>query len=429
LNKHLLIQQAAEATKFSNFYVTEKAKALCPNFLGIGKNDGSIADIRLMRIAFEPSSLYGHQNGRNIAIGLDLRSQGIDIHEFDNNGIPKNSLNDLPATARIEYALKNRVRLIYIFGGSTIFGMGSRLPDFTIPSLVENALNSGSSEDAPRVVCINFGLGGTCCTESLNLLIHKALELGIPDDVIFYDGWNCASYLPLQYLAKIVNNDYQSLIHKGETMRHLEHNIYLSNSFNGSYCAYRALKLFVHKLASLSLIREVDRKKLVFRVMNRLFPLRSSSEVPRIIDSLYKSASRTEAFKEATNKFVAIHEHVAAICNYRRIRFHHFLQPLVFSGQKVLTPDEENFKISGYSSGEPSHFQEIYKMFSQSALKGLPWFHDATGLFDDVEEEVYIDSGHLNPLGNSLVAIRIAETLQSSLQQQISDHAPPLHSL
>ncbi len=126
-----------------------------------------------------------------------------------------------------------------------MFRQGSRLHSFTIPSLVETIINDDNS-DEPKVACINFGLGGTCCSEALHLLIHKALELGIPNDVIFYDGGNCASYLPLQYFAETDETSHRYLIHKGEISLHLEQNLYLASSFNPNYLIYRAIKIYLH---------------------------------------------------------------------------------------------------------------------------------------------------------------------------------------
>ncbi len=73
MKKEALISQAKQAIGFTNDYVIEQAEKNSINFIGIGKNDGSLSDIRMMRTAFEPSSLCGNQHGRNMTISLDTR--------------------------------------------------------------------------------------------------------------------------------------------------------------------------------------------------------------------------------------------------------------------------------------------------------------------------------------------------------------------
>ena len=85
-----LISEAKSACQASNeFVLSYKQKT---NFIGTIYNNGFIKDIELARKAFEPSALYGHQHGRDLTVALNIRPQGIDIHEFDCEGIAKNAL-------------------------------------------------------------------------------------------------------------------------------------------------------------------------------------------------------------------------------------------------------------------------------------------------------------------------------------------------
>ena len=405
-----LVSDAESAVKFSNDLILDNVRH-SKNFLGIVSNDGSLIDISKARAAMEPSSLYGHHYGRDLSIALDIRKQGIDIHEFDDDGITKNSLGGESAACRVKKAKANGFRVVFMFGGSTMFGQGSRLPEFTIPSLVEKILSNKEGYNSPAI-CINFGLGGTCSSEALSILIHKALDFCQPDDIIFYDGWNCASYLPLQYLAE---NNYKNVIHKGEITRHLEHNLYLKNSYCFSYYAWRATKLAIHSTLSFvaPLIPGKNIRRLVTKIMNILFPLKTSLDCSRIIDALLNEESNRHAYAKASAKYLSLHKIASSICDDRRIRFHHIMQPLVFFGKKKLTKDEDSFRTSGFSSGDPSQFMELYKLFLEDC-RAMPWFYDFTSSFDNVESEVYIDSGHLNPIGNTIIAMKIAELLNSA---------------
>ena len=405
-----LISDAESAVNLSNDLILDKVKN-SKNFLGTISNDGSLIDIFKARAAFEPSSLYGHQNGRDLSIAIDIRKQGIDLHEFDIDGITKNSLGGKSTASRVKEAKANGFRVVFMFGGSTMFGQGSRLPEFTIPSLVEKILSNEKGYNSPAI-CINFGLGATCSSEALSILIHKALDICQPDDVIFYDGWNCASYLPLQYLAE---GSHNNLIHKGEITRHLEHNLYLQNSYNFSYHVCRAARLAMHLAFSFlsPLIPFKSIRRLSTRVVTRLFTLRAAPNCSRIIDDLLDNKSPQHSYSKASEKYLSLHKIASSVCDDRGIRFHHIMQPLVFSGKKKLTKNEDFFRASGFSSGDPGQFVELYKLFAVNC-SDMPWFYDFTSIFDSVVSEVYIDSGHLNPIGNTIVAIKIAKLLKST---------------
>ena len=107
---------------------------------------------------------------------------------------------------------------------------GSRLPYFSIPSLGEVIkYRIGKS-----FTCINFGVGGNILSRGLNLLINRSLKIAKPDYVIFYDGWNCASYLTLSnQLLTLAEQKYTDIpIIEGETIRQLENNITLDKVFS-----------------------------------------------------------------------------------------------------------------------------------------------------------------------------------------------------
>src|SRR5262245_30798240 len=76
---------------------------------------------------------------------------------------------------------------IFVFGGSTLWGMGAR-DDFTIPSYLAKFL----AEEVPdaRVEVTNFGELGYVSTQEV-LSLEIALQRGdVPDIVIFYDAIN-----------------------------------------------------------------------------------------------------------------------------------------------------------------------------------------------------------------------------------------------
>ena len=110
--------------------------------------------------------------------------EGYDLIRTDSKGILLNSLDSESTIDRIKKT-KEKAKDYLFFGGST---MENWIKDakFTIPALVEKLLDIDHDQ---KVCCVNFGLGGTCSQDALNILIYDAISAN-PDDVVFYDGWN-----------------------------------------------------------------------------------------------------------------------------------------------------------------------------------------------------------------------------------------------
>ena len=80
-----------------------------------------------------------------------------------------------------------------------------------------------------------------------------------------------------------------------------------------------------------------------------------------------------------------------------------------------MTANELNWKSSGASSGDPKIFEKFEKVFEiykkTSIENSFKNFKDLTNLFDCIEHELYIDSGHLNRMGNLIVSAYIADDI------------------
>ncbi|WP_234684988.1 SGNH/GDSL hydrolase family protein [Bradyrhizobium monzae] len=77
-----------------------------------------------------------------------------------------------------------RARLkIFFFGGSTLWGLGSR-DDFTIPSLVAKML----AENGIRAEVTNYAVIGDVTTQSLIRFVIELRKRNVPDLVVFYGG-------------------------------------------------------------------------------------------------------------------------------------------------------------------------------------------------------------------------------------------------
>lgn len=383
-------------------------------FIGILENIGLLTDIRKCLKFYPPSSFYGHRIGKNIVAMHNVRpKEGYDLLRTDSKGILLNSLDSESTIDRIKKAKEKKQRIIYFFGGSTMEGTGSRMPNFTIPALVEKLLDIDHDQ---KVCCVNFGLGGTCSQDALNILIYDAIKLANPDDVVFYDGWNCCSYITLSNNTRF-NMNNNSLLSKGELLRHLEHNFALSNSYKTSFFIKRAIKLSIAEI--FAIFDYIFNNRFIRRSLNfiqrNLFDIRIFKDTEKILDNYDDSYSVLNSIPESVEDYIRIHEVASEFCYSRKIRFYTFFQPLVFYGKKPLTTEEEYFKESCFASADSSIFYKFKSILDSKKYKFKmknSKFFDFTHIFDNTFEQLYIDSGHLNRLGNFKVAEKIAEKLK-----------------
>lgn len=393
--------------------VLEHAKSLSSGTLiGVAKNLELIADIRKWRRFFAFSSFYGHRLGRSISVIGDLRTEGYDLYCTDSSGYIKNAPDAQCAIDRISDAKRNGIPVIAFFGGSTMMGQGARVPEFSIPALVEQVLRT---EHDCAAVCVNFGVGAWMCSDALHLLIHEVLPLE-PDLVLFYDGWNCCSYLTANEFLRESGIPGVPVSYRGTQPRHIENDMTLSYQFGWLKLLARSANLLVNEMLSFAtgLFRTRFVERSANALLSSLFSIRSSTDIyDKLNSAMEDSELAAVACRRAVAEYLRIHRLANCLCSAQGTRFVTCLQPLVFCGEKKLSPQENEWRENGFSSGNPAVFKDFYDQV-RSEVKGFDFF-DITGVFDAVHDETYIDSGHLNRIGNLLVAEKLGKIVNESL--------------
>lgn len=76
-----------------------------------------------------------------------------------------------------------------------------------------------------------------------------------------------------------------------------------------------------------------------------------------------------------------------------------------------MTTSEQNYVANSPPMGG------VQRKFYEHVLshRKPAFFHDLTQIFDTVDRQVYIDTGHLNPYGNFLIAENIAAQIAPAL--------------
>jgi hypothetical protein len=375
-------------------------------------NERLIDNVLLARSVFKPNPYYGTRLAADQQVLIDVDELGagdIDLFMTDRDGITKNRVSDDNTQQRRDNARATKKKVITFFGGSTIMGTGSRLPAFTIPSLVEQIL---LLKHRIETVCINRGILGMTSQDSFNML--TADELCTPPDyVVFYTGWNCV--FNQSAIRTLLNDEKKSKIFKtypGMSTRHIEHGMQLGLQFDSSAAWKRAIWITIN--SALVRISKLLNSKKIRKVLNSLLksdPTVNQSFVPEIIEEISHSDTDKIAIACAED-YLRLSRLAHACCESEGVKFLNFIQPCLSWGNKKMTPTEQEFKNSSPPMGGVQS-----KFYTHIASASSPeYFHDLGHIFDSVQRQVYIDTGHLNPYGNFIVAEKIADQIAIELK-------------
>ncbi len=375
------------------------------------RNERLIDNVRLARSVFLPNAYYGTRLAANQQVLVDIDTLGakdIDLFVTDDAGIPKNRLSDDSTAQRTLQARQQGKKVIAIFGGSTIMGTGSRLPAFTIPSLVEQILSVKYQIDT---VCINRGILGMTSQDSFNMLTAEILR-SPPDCVVFYTGWNCAfNQSAIHALLETGLPAHRNHIYPGMSTRHIEHGVLLRRQFNMGQAWQRAIWLTVNKtLTQLAGIFASTGSRKILDTFLKYDPTVNHDFMTEVIETITSGNIEALAAQSAQD-YLRIHRMADACCKTEKVGFFNFFQPCLSWGSKPMTTVEQH-----YVSNSPPMGGVQRKFYEQICAHHKPdFFHDLAGVFDAENKQVFIDTGHLNPYGNFMVAEKIADTLAPTL--------------
>lgn len=376
------------------------------NFIGYANDNESLEMVLLWRNFFIPSSFFGHLIAKNISIVSEFRGLK-DIWITDSMGVCKNSIEALDTQIRINNAKENNEPIFAFFGGSTIQGVGSFLPNFTIPALVERILLIDYNI---KSVCINHGVAGWSSSDELNYLLHEINYN--PNYCIFYDGWNCVWNL---YNGILINEHSKKPNNikwmKGTSLRHLEYDHQNSLQFSITWHFSKFFNLFINK-SLLYLSRFFNRKSFslfVSNISSTLFPQRRINVFNNLENITLSDELLERILFQIANEYLRIDQIANIVCQNRGIKFLHLMQPTLLTTTRTLTIREMKLLEIGESTPNP----EVFSLFNKFVSKiGLPdHMIDISNTFNNIDEEVFQDDGHLNHIGNYHVAMKIVQEI------------------
>ena len=276
--------------------------------------------------------------------------------------------------------IHDTIRHIRFFGGSAMWGTG--VDDFgTIPSYYQ--------KNTTNELVHNHGESGFVSRQNLSRLINLLNQNEPIAEVYFYDGFNDILTL---CRAEVEINSH-------DRTQQINH--------------------------SLQIAKEANRTRYVFAqffrylfVEHTLNYFRSRSTIKnKWSDAHYKCCSDEKAIQDVVNTLCNNWRLAYELCKARNIDFHAVLQPSAYVEGYI--PHENAYK--GRTDCMPEIYPKICKMVA-SNLKGEPWFHDLTHVFDGVGP-LYMDACHVSDRGNQIVAdtlLKIKQKQDSTLSHQLA---------
>lgn len=262
-------------------------------------------------------------------------------------------------------------KTIFIFGGSTMWGTGSK-DSHTIPSFLQQELNNSNY----NYKVTNFGETGFVSTQELNLLLLQLAQGNIPDIVIFYDGVNdgyAGAYSPA------IPRDVQNLRSKFNKERK-------KNTFIQLYETSNYKRLINH------FVKNNDWE----------------NQILKSIDSNSNSTIRL---------YLEHIKQVKAIGKEYGFKSLFFWQPNLLSDSKKLLPYEKiiiNKSSQSFIKSQKKVYLDAKSVFLKREEDNIFFLGD---IFEDTNEPIYIDWCHIGPDGNKIIARKIYKEIINEITQ------------
>ncbi len=268
---------------------------------------------------------------------------------------------------------------VFMFGGSTMMGIGAR-DSATIPSHLSRLLNRNRA----AVEVTNFGQGGYVSTQEVLILFEELRRGNRPDIVIFYDGLN-------DIFSSIMNR------HAGWPQNEINRvqEFCLLNDRRSADLYRAALSRFVEHRSLYRRVRYL-RSKLGLDPPPDATPWVPEGERENLAAATVESYLSNVRFVEAMGRewgFVPIF----------------FWQPTAYSKRNRTPFEEEEIRRLNYAEETQRFFARVSTLFSEHEQarrnSRVVNFADVLG---DSPAGVYIDYGHMTESGYGLVASAMA---------------------
>tara|TARA_Y200000002_G_C22683613_1_gene665093 strand:- start:319 stop:1479 length:1161 start_codon:yes stop_codon:yes gene_type:complete len=295
--------------------------------------------------------------------------------EFDRFGMVKTSQ---PINQNKNYENK---KTVVIFGGSTVFGVGSSSLDQTIASHLQNILNEKDQNTLYTVM--NAGVRGYIAYQEFIRYLNDVKYLN-PDIIISLNGRNDIYLASKGYLADDFNTLYSETI---ETQ---------INNFNN--------KNFFSDL------KDIAQYSNFMKLLNRLL-IKFNKTLSLKTDIKSQNFNKTNPSENLSLKMLSSLDnyiHIMNLFNHSvsldKKDFFWVLQPTALVEKNLTKIEEERV----YKNGLLDDYKRIINLSYKYINFESDLVYDASLLFKNSNETLYIDECHYNDVSNFLIAQYLA---------------------
>ena len=277
---------------------------------------------------------------------------------------------------------------VFAFGGSTMWGTGA--PDWgTIPAYVQ----AGLAKLRSGPVCVvNFGETAYVSTQGVLGLLMQLQAGNVPDLVLFYDGPNeiFAAYQSGR-AGNPQNVDQLAAIFERRDRPH-------------------PLRAWLQDSASFALVNAVILRTGIAR------PADKHGDEPT-----WKVTDVAALSESVVDRYLRNYMAVSALAQQHHFDFLFFWQPFISIGQKPLTSEER--EIRDKQDAETTYSELVRSVYRgiEAAAPAHGNLYDMSHVLDGHDGLLWIDSAHVAPPGNELLAGKMVEVVEA---RSLASHSP-----
>ena len=343
---------------------------------------------------------YGHRLGKSYTASKakrkpgyqeEIREQSTDQYGFIDNGYQR----ILPA----EFS-KDHLGVV-ILGASTAMGLGATENSKTVAAVIEKNLRNNIRDR--KISVINAGCAGYTSWEAMMYFLTE-LILRKPHLVISISGQVDFSmeYFGSKYYEERIPNTSRSIEDVAE-----------------------AIKLRSFELSFFELARHKFKKTNFYKKLINF--IRSSKGEIKLNDQNFVWG--TENFKrkydsKIISRFWKNQISLLGACKAHNINYHLYIEPCYYWSKRKKLTDKEKAGIEFDRKLFKEYEQKCIKYFEDFVREDkyyLNYFDEKnyifeylTKIFDDVEDQCYVDHNHLTNRGQEIVADKITKNILSS---------------
>jgi GDSL-like Lipase/Acylhydrolase family len=333
----------------------------------------------------------GHRLGRNYPAG-ELSDPIWDLYWLgtDQYGLVYNQESN-----RDHLLNDSKFFRAFLFGGSTMMGLGVKNNNQTISSNLETSLQ----KKIPHARTANCAVGAYTSWQEMTYLSLEIIHYK-PDVVIIMDGWNDflhSSWGNKDYKGKWIPN----------TQRSLDDIVNYIKQATGELTFIEYLR---KRFERLEIVREF-RKKSAYAIQAGAWT-----------DPDYRLWSLKP---ESIDYYINNHINMIGMCHAHGIKVISLLQPQIMWGSRKLTEVESAFiqkvtpRMPPMPELAPKWFALAQAAFNKSRSKLHDgkniWIEDASDWLNQPSETLYHDYNHYNVLGQKILGEKIADIILTML--------------